>query len=143
MAEEIIQATAKAEAIDIMQNSGGIRVAASFDIATAEGKAKAYNAGIAADYKVDDCIGDAIEIVDFYMEPIEFVNEETGEIEYRPHVILFATDGRTFEGQSKGLVSSVQRLSQVGYFDGTPFTVEFCERKAKLGKMFVLKVVTD
>lgn len=140
MSEEMIATPVDVDN-EILQVSGGIRVAASFDIETPEGKAKAYNAGIAADYKVDDCIGDTVEIDDFYMEPIEFINEETGEIEYRPHVILFATDGRTFEGQSKGLVSSVQRLGQVGYFNGEPFSVEFAERKAKLGKMFVLKVV--
>lgn len=118
-------------------------VVASFDLSTDEGQAKAYNAGIAADEKIADHIGETVNMVGYYVESISVVDDLTGEVTARPHCVIWADDGKTYEGQSKGLVSSLQRMSAVRPVvdDDNPVKVEFAERKARLGRMHVLRMV--
>lgn len=123
-----------------------IQAAASFDIMTDEGMKLAYNAGLAADKKVDDCIGQTVQMVGYYIEPVDTVDEKTGEYAVMPHVVLFAADGSTYEGFSQGLYSSVKRLAALcaaahKEIDAEhPLAVTFETRKAKLGRMFYLKL---
>lgn len=115
----------------------------SFDTTTDEGRAKAYNATIAADRKVEDNIGEGIAMKDFLIEQIVVLNEETGELEPRLHSVIFAADGKSYESQSKGIASSLRSLDGLYHFDQReqPLDIEFGERKARLGKMFYIKVV--
>ena len=123
-----------------------VHTLASFDISTLEGMAKAHNASLAADEKVDDHIGDAINMTGYYIEPREYVNEQTGEIEPAPHVIVFDDKGITYEGSSKGLFISLDSIQKMCDANGrviseeNPLPIVFAEKKARMGKMFIVKI---
>ena len=115
---------------------------ASFDVTTDEGKAKAFNAAQSADEKLDDHVGEVIEIAAYYIEAITVEEELTGEVSVRPHVIIISTDGVTYEAQSKTLVGILGRLEGMYHFsEGGTVKVEVGKRKARIGSMFTLKVV--
>lgn len=140
MSEEIV-ATVPAT------SKSAIQAATTIDLSTREGIAKAFNAGIAGDHKVEDCIGQQVAIVDFYVEAVDTVDEKTGEPTQMPHVVLFADNGETYEAFSVGMYSSVRRLAQMMDSNGLvidyehPLTIEFAERKARMGKMYYFKIV--
>ena len=120
---------------------------ASFDVTTTEGMAKAFNAGMGADHKVEDCIGEQIQLVGFFIEVVDTVNDTTGEPEQMPHVVLFADDGQTYEAFSVGMYSSTERLARMiaandlVLDEDNPITIEFKARKAKLGRMYCFAIV--
>lgn len=120
---------------------------ASFDVTTTEGMAKAFNAGMGADHKVEDCIGEQIQLVGFFIEVVDTVNDTTGEPEQMPHVVLFADDGQTYEAFSVGMYSSTERLARMiaandlVLDESNPITIEFKARKAKLGRMYCFAIV--
>ena len=120
---------------------------ASFDVSTTEGMAKAFNAGMGADHKVEDCIGEQIQLVGFFIEVVDTVNDTTGEPEQMPHVVLFADDGQTYEAFSVGMYSSTERLARMiaandlVLDEDNPITIEFKARKAKLGRMYCFAIV--
>lgn len=115
---------------------------ASFDTTTPAGKVKAYNAAMGADESIRDNIGEQINMVDYLIENIEVVDEFTGVLENRAHVVIFADDKRTFEGQSIGLVQSLKRLAQIcPVSPETPVAVEFIERRMKRGVMYQLRML--
>lgn len=120
---------------------------ASFDTTTTEGMAKAFNAGMGADHKVEDSIGEQIELVGFFIEVVDTVNDTTGEPEQMPHVVLFAADGQTYEAFSVGMYSSTERLARMiaandlVLDEDHPITIEFKSRKAKLGRMYCFAIV--
>lgn len=120
---------------------------ASFDVTTTEGMAKAFNAGMGADHKVEDCIGEQIQLVGFFIEVVDTVNDTTGEPEQMPHVVLFADDGQTYEAFSVGMYSSTERLARMiaannlVLDENNPITIEFKARKAKLGRMYCFAIV--
>lgn len=123
-----------------------INAATTLDMTTIEGLAKGFNATMAGDHKVEECIGEQIRLVDFYVEAVDTVNEQTGELEKMPHVVLFSDDGETYEAFSVGMYTATSRLAtalESSGFDlhANPVTIEFCERKAKRGKMFYFKIV--
>lgn len=119
---------------------------ASFDITTLEGMAKAHNASLAADERVDDHIGDEINMAGYYIESREYVNEQTGEVEVAPHVIVFDDKGITYEGSSKGLFISLESIQNMCDANGrviseeNPLPIVFTEKKARMGKMFLIKI---
>ena len=140
MADEIMT-------VDTPDTAVAPKVVSSIDLSTREGFAKAYNAGIAGDHKIEDCIGEQINLVDFYIEMVDTIDDKTGEPSQMPHVVLFADDGQTYEAFSVGMFSSVRRLAQLMVSNGImldaehPLTIEFATRKARLGTMYYFKIV--
>lgn len=118
----------------------------SFDLTTDEGKRKAYNASAAADYKVADIVdadpNHVIEMAGYFIEPIEVVDDETGEVTSRGHVVIIDADGKTYESQSIGMYSAIKRLAGLYDFsDGTVLPIRISRRKAKTGYMYTIKIV--
>lgn len=85
----------------------------SFHPENAEDKAKLYRAMTNPDKKVSDCINHAFDLADVYMEMVEMVQDETGEVRKVPRVVLFAADGVTYAATSQGIYNAIQRLSMV------------------------------
>lgn len=145
MSDEIITAE-QVQDIAPQGKSTAVHTLASFDISTLEGMAKAHNASLAADEKVDDHIGDAIKMTGYYIEPREYVNEQTGECEVAPHVLIFDDKGVTYEGTSKGLFISLSNIQNMLNATGAvldeqnPLPIVFAEKKARMGKMFIVKI---
>lgn len=117
--------------------------AASYDLSTEAGQIAAFNAGVASDYKLSDFAGKTIVMTAWLVEPIEAVNQLTGELENRPHIVITDADGDTYEAQSVGLYQALQRLKSIRpVIDAdNPATIEIINRKVRLGSMLTFKLI--
>lgn len=117
--------------------------AASYDLTTEAGQIAAFNAGVASDHKLSDFAGKTIIMTAWLVEPIEAVNELTGEMENRPHIVITDADGATYEAQSVGLYQALQRLKAIRpVIDvDNPATIEIINRKVRLGSMLTFKLI--
>ena len=142
MTEELVAAS-----VETAIRAGALKpgqIMASFDITTDEGQIMAFNASSSADEKLDDHIEEVLTVVDYFIEAIEVLNEATGEVEVRPHVIVFDADGVAYEAQSKTLPDDLKKLFQFrSVSPENPATVKFVKKKAKLGSMFKIKLVKE
>lgn len=118
-------------------------LAASYDLTTEAGQIAAFNAGVASDYKLSDFAGKTIVMIAWLVEPIEAVNQLTGELENRPHIVITDADGATYEAQSVGLYQALQRLKTIRpVIDAdNPATIEIINRKVRLGSMLTFKLI--
>lgn len=76
-------------------------------------KAKVYNAMNNPEHKVGDMINKTIKVKDVLVEIIELANEETGEIEEAPRVVLIDDKGQAYQAVSQGIFSAVKNAIQV------------------------------
>ena len=76
-------------------------------------KAKVYNAMNNPEHKVGDMINKTINVKDVLVEIIELANEETGEIEEAPRVVLIDDKGQAYQAVSQGIFSAVKNAIQV------------------------------
>ena len=96
---------------EMPQNLGDLYV--SFKPETDEQKAALYKAMNQPDRKMGDFINTKIKVVDLYIEVVEIADEETGEMNQLPRVVLFTDDGTTYASISKGIFNAVKRLCAV------------------------------
>lgn len=117
--------------------------AASYDLSTEAGQIAAFNAGVVSDYKLSDFAGKTIVMIAWLVEPINGVNQLTGELENRPHIVITDADGATYEAQSVGLYHALQRLKVIRpVIDAdNPVTIEIINRKVRLGSMLTFKLI--
>lgn len=117
--------------------------AASYDLTTEAGQIAAFNAGVASDHKLSDFAGKTIVMTAWLVEPIEAVNQLTGELENRPHIVITDADGATYEAQSVGLYQALQRLKAIRpVIDAdNPAKIEIINRKVRLGSMLTFKLI--
>ena len=134
---------ANAEVTEISTGNANYSFAASYDLSTEEGQIAAFNAGVASDYKLSDFAGKTIVMTAWLVEPIEAVNQLTGELENRPHIVITDADGATYEAQSVGLYQALQRLKSIRpVIDAdNPATIEIINRKVRLGSMLTFKLI--
>ena len=77
---------------------------------TDEEKKVLYNATAAPDYKLSDFIGKEIAITHVYAEQVEMTNQETGETQVAPRIVLIDADGHSYQCVSSGILHSLNRL---------------------------------
>lgn len=76
-------------------------------------KAKVYNAMNNPEHKVGDMINKTINVKDVLVEIIELANEETGEVEEAPRVVLIDDKGKAYQAVSAGIFNAVKNAIQV------------------------------
>lgn len=90
-----------------------------------------------------DNLNKDIELVNFVIQSIEMVNEQTGELEAVPRTILIAKDGKAFHAISKGVFSSLENLVGVmgrpAAWD-RPINVYGEKQRARVGSVITLKL---
>lgn len=134
---------ANVEVTEITTGNAHYGFSASYDLSTEAGQIAAFNAGVASDYKLSDFAGKTIVMTAWLVEPIEAVNQLTGELENRPHIVITDADGATYEAQSVGLYQALQRLKTIRpVIDAdNPATIEIISRKVRLGSMLTFKLI--
>lgn len=140
--EDMEIATAEVTEIATAGNANYV-FAASYDLTTEAGKIAAFNAGVASDHKLSDFEGKTIVMTAWLVEPIEAVNQLTGELENRPHIVITDADGATYEAQSVGLYQALLRLKAIRPVINVenPATIEIINRKVRLGSMLTFKLI--
>lgn len=94
--------------------------------------------------KISSMIGKTIDLLHFYVEIIQVVSEQTGEIVNVPRVVLIDAKGNGYQGVSVGLYNAVKRIvSMFGMPDNweSPLTVEVQQVELKNGRTFNLLMV--
>ena len=79
---------------------------------TRKEKAHLYNVMSNPDHKVGVFINKHIWVKDIYVELIELEDEDTGETVTAPRVVLIDGDGASYQAVSKGIFSSLSRLTK-------------------------------
>ena len=77
---------------------------------TKEEKKELFNALEKCDVRLNDCIGQEIEIKDIYCESKQVVDEETGELKNKFRTIIFDENGQTYATGSYGIFNVIARI---------------------------------
>ena len=65
------------------------------------------------EYRIANFINKTIKVTDVLVEIRELLNEESGEIETAPRVVLIDADGKAYQAVSKGIFNAVKNAYQV------------------------------
>lgn len=76
-------------------------------------KALVYNASNNPEHKVADFINKVINVKDVLVEIIQVENEETGELEEAPRVVLIDDKGAAYQAVSAGMFSAIKKAIQI------------------------------
>lgn len=95
------------------------------------------------EYRIANFINKKIAVTDVLVEIRELLNEESGEIETAPRVVLIDEDGKAYQAVSKGIFNAVKNAYQV--FGAAPWTpaleIEIKQVAVGKGSMLTFDVV--
>lgn len=109
---------------------------------TLEAKKLVYNASNNPSHKIDDYINKEIALKDVFVEIIELANENTGELEQAPRIVLIDDEGESYQCVSNGIFGSLKKLMAI-FGEPTwknPIHVIVKQVKVKRGTMLTLEV---
>lgn len=72
-----------------------------------------YKAMSNPDKRLGDCINTVIMAKDLFMEQVEMTNQETGEIQVCPRIVIVDKDGMSYQSVSFGVFNALKRVIQV------------------------------
>lgn len=78
-----------------------------------EDKKQMFNALEKCDIKLNDIVGEIINIKDIYIEENEIIDKETGEIKNKYRTILFDENGKTYVTAAYGIFNVLKKLVSV------------------------------
>ena len=107
-----------------------------------EAKKLVYNASNNPTHKIDDYINKEIALKDVFVEIIELANENTGEMEQAPRIVLIDDKGESYQCVSNGIFGSLKKLMAI-FGEPTwedPIHVVVKQVKVKRGTMLTLEV---
>lgn len=95
------------------------------------------------EYRIANFINKKIAVTDVLVEIRELLNEESGEIETAPRVVLIDADGKAYQAVSKGIFNAVKNAYQV--FGAAPWEpaleIEIKQVAVGKGSMLTFDVV--
>lgn len=95
------------------------------------------------EYRIANFINKKIAVTDVLVEIRELLNEENGEIETAPRVVLIDEDGKAYQAVSKGIFNAVKNAYQV--FGAAPWEpaleIEIKQVAVGKGSMLTFDVV--
>lgn len=102
---------------DLSVFDSSVKRVTSLDLTNDDDQIKLLNALQNCDVKLNDIVGQTIEVNGCYIEerPTEFVDEETGEVTERSKYVtmLFGTDGKTYVAGSYGVYNSIAQIAAI------------------------------
>lgn len=114
-------------------------VKADGDRATA---AKVFNAMNNPEFRVADFINKEIPVQDVLIEMVEFPDDETGEVDRVPRVVLMTPDGKAYQATSLGMFNVVKNAFHI--FGEAPWepalTFVIKQRPVKNGSMLTADI---
>lgn len=108
-----------------------------------DSKKQIYKALNNPDNKISDFINKQIVIRDVLVEVSQIANEESGEVDTVPRVVLIDVNGKAYQAVSKGIFSAIcnaiQVFGQPTWEDGIAFEVK--QKQVGRGTMLTLDIV--
>lgn len=95
------------------------------------------------EYRVANFINKTIKVQNILVEIREILNEETGEIETAPRVVLISEDGKAYQAVSKGIFNAVKNAFEI--FGAAPWNppleIEIKQIAVGKGSMLTFDVI--
>lgn len=82
----------------------------SFKPESDEDRAMLYNGMNNPDFRLGNEVGQVIQVKAVYVEMVNLVKEDTGEVTTAPRIVLFDADGKSHVAVSVGVLSALQKL---------------------------------
>jgi hypothetical protein len=106
---------------------------------------KAVAAALTSSTPIDESMGQTIQLVNFIVQPVDLVDDDSGEVTTAPRVILIDDEGKAYHATSVGLLSSVRNIVSVLGEPSDwpePVAVRVEQQKGRNGfKFFTIKFV--
>lgn len=111
--------------------------------ATPEQRKTVYNAMNNPTHKVSDFINKKIKVQDVLIESLDIMNDETGEIDRVPRIVLIDPEGVSYVATSKGIFNAIKNAYTA--FGPAPWNpaIDFMVKQVAVGRgsMLTLEMV--
>lgn len=127
----------------VMNEAGSMICSINAKTATPEQRKTVYNAMNNPSYKVSDFINKDIEVENVLIEALDLLNDETGEIDRVPRIVLIDPEGTSYVATSKGVFNSIKNAYTA--FGAAPWNppIKFKVKQVQVGRgsMLTLEMV--
>lgn len=110
---------------------------------TQEGKINLYNAMNAPAVRVSECINTTIMVQDVFVEVVNLIDQQSGELVPCPRIVLIDTEGVGYVAVSQGVFNALKKLiaifGQPTWKNGLALKVKQIDLKGK--RLFTLEAV--
>lgn len=97
----------------------------------------------------DDSLGghinETIDVTNIFIQPVPMANQETGELNVVPRIVLFDVEGKTYVTVSRGIYNALKNMCAIVGTPETwkaPVTIKVGQRQIKERRMLTFDVVS-
>lgn len=97
------------------------------------------------DDSLGDHINETIDVTNIFIQPVPMANNETGEMNVVPRIVLFDVEGKTYVTVSRGIYNALKNMCAIVGTPETwkaPITIKVGQRQIKERRMFTFDVVS-
>ena len=97
------------------------------------------------DDSLGDHINETIDVTNIFIQPVPMANQETGEVNVVPRIVLFDVEGKTYVTVSRGIYNALKNMCAIVGTPETwkaPVTIKVGQRQIKERRMLTLDVVS-
>lgn len=97
------------------------------------------------DDSLGDHINETIDVTNIFIQPVPMANQETGEMNVVPRIVLFDVEGKTYVTVSRGIYNALKNMCAIVGTPETwkaPITIKVGQRQIKERRMFTFDVVS-
>lgn len=97
------------------------------------------------DDSLGDHINETIDVTNIFIQPVPMANQETGEMNVVPRIVLFDVEGKTYVTVSKGIYNALKNMCAIVGTPETwkaPVTIKVGQRQIKERRMLTFDVVS-
>lgn len=97
------------------------------------------------DDSLGDHINETIDVTNIFIQPVAMPNQETGEMNVVPRIVLFDVEGKTYVTVSRGIYNALKNMCAIVGTPETwkaPITIKVGQRQIKERRMLTFDVVS-
>lgn len=97
------------------------------------------------DDSLGDHINETIDVTNIFIQPVPMENQETGEMNVVPRIVLFDVKGKTYVTVSRGIYNALKNMCAIVGTPETwkaPVTIKVGQRQIKERRMLTFDVVS-
>ena len=95
------------------------------------------------DDSLGDHINETIDVTNIFIQPVPMANQETGEVNVVPRIVLFDVEGKTYVTVSRGIYNALKNMCAIVGTPETwkaPVTIKVGQRQIKERRMLTFDV---
>lgn len=97
------------------------------------------------DDSLGDHINETIDVTNIFIQPVPMANQDTGEMNVVPRIVLFDVEGKTYVTVSRGIYNALKNMCAIVGTPETwkaPVTIKVGQRQIKERRMLTFDVVS-